>query len=398
VNYRGIVLALIATSAYNTGFVLEKRALTRLPSIDLREPWRLLRILFTAPSWLLGMLCMAAGLSCQLLVLQVLPISLAQPLQAAGIGVLLLLAWLLLGERAGARDWWRLAAVGASVALLGLSATGRTQASTRADPMPIVVVLGVSLLLAARMFGAVGGRRGRHSRPGSGVSAGLATGLLYGIAGLGLKALSGQTANRGMAGIVAVLPSSPYLYLVIGASGVGMLVFQTALQRFRASVVVPTSNVAGSCYVLVFGTWLFHESLPAEPVALALRGAGIAATVVALVIQPANVPPATAPGRSTIPTTQPEGDTMTLDARLLDILACPVDKGALLYFTEDGTLYNPRLRRLHHIEADVPLMRADQSDGVDPERHLQLLSRAAAGGAVGTIGTPVAEVLAADHL
>ena len=89
---------------------------------------------------------------------------------------------------------------------------------------------------------------------------------------------------------------------------------------------------------------------------------------------------------------------MALDERLLDILVCPVDKGALLYFAEEGTLYNPRLRRLHRVESDVPLMRTDQSEAVDQERHRRLLSGAAAGAAVGTVGMPVGELLAAQHL
>lgn len=88
---------------------------------------------------------------------------------------------------------------------------------------------------------------------------------------------------------------------------------------------------------------------------------------------------------------------MALDERLLDILACPVDKGALLYFADDATLYNPRLRRLHRVEADVPMMRADDSQEIDAVVHRQLVARAAAGEARGTLGTPVAELLAAVH-
>ena len=87
---------------------------------------------------------------------------------------------------------------------------------------------------------------------------------------------------------------------------------------------------------------------------------------------------------------------MTLHQRLLDILACPVDKGPLLYFADDRLLYNPRLRRLHRIDGDVPLMRADQSEDVGEDRHQDLLSRAAAGDVVGTLGASVDAVLAAD--
>ena len=36
--------------------------------------------------------------------------------------------------------------------------------------------------------------------------------------------------------------------------------------------------------------------------------------------------------------------TMALDPQLLEILACPEDKGPLLYFEDEDALYNPRLQ------------------------------------------------------
>ena len=61
--------------------------------------------------------------------------------------------------------------------------------------------------------------------------------------------------------------SSPYLYVMAACSAAGLLLFQTALQRCRISIVAPVSNVLGSIYFMVAGTWLFHERLPADPVA-----------------------------------------------------------------------------------------------------------------------------------
>ena len=37
VTYTGILLALVATTAYNVGLILEKRALGRMPTIDMRR-------------------------------------------------------------------------------------------------------------------------------------------------------------------------------------------------------------------------------------------------------------------------------------------------------------------------------------------------------------------------
>jgi drug/metabolite transporter (DMT)-like permease len=287
-NNEGIALALAGTTAYNTGFVLEKRALSALPPIDVHQPRQLLRTLFTAPGWLAGFVCMAVGLACQVAVLAILPLTVAQPLQASGIGVLLVLAWLVLGERAGRRDWWRVAAIVVAVALLGLSAEdGATPGDQQAHPAVMAGVVVLSGVVAVSLYLEAHGRiTARHRMPATGVAAGLATGLLYGIAGLGLKGLSSDVAGHGLFAALLAAPASPYLYLTLGACAGGMAVFQTALQRCRATVLIPTANAAGSSYVIFLGSLLFHESLPSHPAQLVLRIAGLLATAVALVIQP----------------------------------------------------------------------------------------------------------------
>ena len=47
---------------------------------------------------------------------------------------------------------------------------------------------------------------------------------------------------------------------------------------------------------------------------------------------------------------------MALDPKLLEILACPEDKGPLLYFRDEQSLYNPRLKRRYAIRDDIPIM------------------------------------------
>lgn len=76
---------------------------------------------------------------------------------------------------------------------------------------------------------------------------------------------------------------------------------------------------------------------------------------------------------------------MALDEALLKILACPVDKGSLLYFADERALYNPRLRRRYLIRAGVPRMLVQQAEAVAPDEHSRLLMHASAGGAVQTL-------------
>ena len=58
---------------------------------------------------------------------------------------------------------------------------------------------------------------------------------------------------------------------------------------------------------------------------------------------------------------------MALDARLLEILACPDEKGPLYYFepavsgTDGGFLFCPACRRRYEIRDDIPVMLIDEA-------------------------------------
>jgi uncharacterized protein YbaR (Trm112 family) len=71
---------------------------------------------------------------------------------------------------------------------------------------------------------------------------------------------------------------------------------------------------------------------------------------------------------------------MALDPQLLEILACPEDKGPLLYFADEDTLYNPRLKRRYAIREDIPIMLIDEAETVDDAEHARLLAKADAEG------------------
>ena len=75
---------------------------------------------------------------------------------------------------------------------------------------------------------------------------------------------------------------------------------------------------------------------------------------------------------------------MALDPQLLDILACPEDKGPLLYFEDEKALYNPRLKRRYRIEDDIPVMLVDEAEGVDDAEDARLLAKAEADGVTPT--------------
>jgi len=65
---------------------------------------------------------------------------------------------------------------------------------------------------------------------------------------------------------------------------------------------------------------------------------------------------------------------MSLSPALLEILACPEDKGPLFYLEAESVLYNPRLTRSYEIRDDIPVMLIDEATTVDQAEHDRLMA------------------------
>jgi uncharacterized protein YbaR (Trm112 family) len=66
---------------------------------------------------------------------------------------------------------------------------------------------------------------------------------------------------------------------------------------------------------------------------------------------------------------------MALDAALLQILACPEDKGPLYYLPDEGLLVNPRLSRAYEVRDDIPVMLIEEARTLDEAEAARLKER-----------------------
>jgi uncharacterized membrane protein len=280
----GIILALIATVMYNAGFVLEKRALRDLPPISAHRVGHLVRILCGSRAWVTGFLVMGMWLLCQLGVMALVPLSVGQPIQLAGLALLVVFSAVFLGERTTPREWAGLGVLALSLMLVCLSMEP-TRLGVRADTGVLLAVSGGTVVLGLGAFLSAIRSGRRVGRPVPGVLYGAASGLLYGAAGLQTKGVAGFLADHA-GDFVGRTFASPYPYLYLLLSGAGLVLFQTGLQRGRASIVVPVSSVVGSVYTVMAGTAVFDEPLPQDPLRLALRTAGFVASIIVVVLMP----------------------------------------------------------------------------------------------------------------
>ncbi|HUC59067.1 MAG TPA: DMT family transporter [Streptosporangiaceae bacterium] len=291
----GILVAGLATTSYNVGLIVEKRALAQMPPIDARHAVSLAKTVLFSPVWLGGFALMLCGFGLQVVALMLAPVSVVQPVLGSGVVILVLLSRLVLRERLGRVEFGCVLAVAVAIAAIALSAAGSAgKVGHEASGLLIAVVAVpacvIALVLGASALRPVSG--GKHRLPAVGVSYGLAAGLLYGVATLAIKGLSGAIFHHGggLSGLVVAVLASPYPYLTVACSGVALLIFQTGLQRCRVAIVGPVSNITGSIFFMIAGTWLFGERLPASPLLLSLRLGGIVlagAAVVVLSRQPA---------------------------------------------------------------------------------------------------------------
>ena len=68
---------------------------------------------------------------------------------------------------------------------------------------------------------------------------------------------------------------------------------------------------------------------------------------------------------------------MGIDKALLNILACPEDKGPLWYLEDEQVLYNPRLRRKYAVRDGIPVMLVSEAETASDAEHDRLQARIA---------------------
>lgn len=284
----GVAAALLANVLYSTGFVLEKRALAGLPPLSAARPGRALLLLAGSPLWLVGALALAAGFAAQLVVYRVLPIAVAQGLFVSGLVLLLPLSSVVLGERLTAAERRGVAVIGAALLALVASLHDSAEPIARTAPADTLLALcGPALGLAVWLYVTAERRaRRRHRPPPTGVAYAVAIGLLYGVSSLAIKGVSGHLTAAGLADALPALLASPHPYLLLLTGALGLVLSQTALQRCRASLIVPVCTTVTCVFSVACGTVAFGEPLPQDPLRLALRLGGTALALAVVLTLP----------------------------------------------------------------------------------------------------------------
>ncbi|CAM5467018.1 DMT family transporter OS=Streptomyces cyaneofuscatus OX=66883 GN=G3I52_09610 PE=4 SV=1 [Streptomyces cyaneofuscatus] len=109
-----------------------------------------------------------------------------------------------------------------------------------------------------------------------------------------MKGTSSRLTTTDLGEAARSLFGSPYPYLLLFTAVAGLIMSQTALQRCRASLIVPVCTTVTCVFTAVLGSIAFGESLPDDPLLLTLRLAGTALALTVLLAMPRHDPPAAA--------------------------------------------------------------------------------------------------------
>jgi len=277
----GILLALACSLATNLGFLWKHRGACAAPTVDIRRPLRTIRSLFASKWFAAGMATATGAWVLHVAALAVAPLSVVQAVLAGGIVVLAVMAERAFGLRVGRRQWAGVALTAGGLLLLVLALPAAHGAHSRFSPPGMIafeaglVALGALLIAGPRL----GGSRHHH-----GVMLGAASGVLFGVSDIAIKALTGLVGSGGAIGLL-----SPWLAVAVLASIVAFFASARGLQDGEAVPVIAITGTTANVSCILGGIVVFGDPLPGSTIGLMVAAAAFAMVCAASIITPAPV-------------------------------------------------------------------------------------------------------------
>ncbi len=277
----GIALALACALTTNLGFLYKHRGARAAPAVDFRRPVWSARQLFSSRLFALGMLIACGSWMFHIGAMALIPLSVVQMVLAGGIVLLAIMAERYYGATVGARQWAGLAMTALGLILLGISlpvvhgAHSRYSVPGMIGFEVVLVVIGTLLILGPRI-----GAPSEHH----GVMLGAASGILFGVSDIGIKALTGLIGAHGLLGL-----ASPWLAVTVGASIVAFFASAKALQDGEAVPVIAITSTAANVSGIAGGLVVFGDPFPASPLGIGFQALAFALVILAAWFTPAPV-------------------------------------------------------------------------------------------------------------
>lgn len=265
----GLLLALLASVALNTGYLLQHTGSADAPAITPLRPLATLRSLLASRAWVLGLALGTFGWALHVGALSKAPLSLVQAFVAGGLALALPIGRRLFRQSLSARELWGIGLIAIALGglALGLHDSGAHGgfASGR-----LGYYLAASLAVAALLAAAPAGAR----RP---QALGVAGGVLYGAADVAIKALTGMASRHGVGHALLTIWLPVAALATLGA----FFCFQRALQAGRPLPVIALMTAATNALSIAAGFAVFGDPVGSTPGLAALHAVSLGLVVAA---------------------------------------------------------------------------------------------------------------------
>ena len=282
----GILLALLCAFASNLGFFFKHRGCCEAPSVDIRHPLRTARGLWASRWFAIGMGVGCAGWGLHVAAISLVPLSVVQVVLSGGVVLIAVMADRIFGLEVGKRQWWGLAFTAVGLILLGVTMP-QPHGSHSAFSLAAMVgfegaLFGVGGLL---ILGPRAGAPAEHH----GVMLAAASGILFGVCNVAVKALTGLVGHEGIFGLV-----SPWLIVAAAGSATAFYASAKSLQDGEAVEVIAITGTAANIACIAGGIIVFGDPMPRNAVGIVVQAFAFVLVIVAALVTPPPVRAASA--------------------------------------------------------------------------------------------------------
>lgn len=272
----GISLALVAAIMGNAAALLKHRGCQHVPHVRIRRPLQSARVLARSRWFAAGWALAAVAWLVHVAALSLAPISIVQAVLAGGAVTLAVMSQRFFGNAVSRRQWLALCLGGAGLALLAVTVPGFRGTHSTFGLAPILGFEGgLSLLAAALALGL----RSERAAARSGVLLAALAGILFAIAGVAIKGLTG--ADGVDASIIA-----PWVATVMVAGILAQYTAVAALQRGGAVETIGLMGLIANALQIAGGVVVFGDPLPADPGGIVLQSTAFAMVCLSALLLP----------------------------------------------------------------------------------------------------------------
>jgi drug/metabolite transporter (DMT)-like permease len=278
----GIGLAVCAALLTNLASLFKHRGCHRAAPVTLRNPLRSARGLARSPWFAAGWGLAAVAWIVHVAALSMAPISIVQAVLAGGAVTLAVMAQRIFGDPVERRQWLALLLGGAGLALLVLTLPHFKGSDSS---FTVGAMLGFEGGLALIASGLALGHRSERLAVHHRVLLAAIAGMLFAIAGIAIKGLTGV-------GDISIAVLAPWVLVTILAGVGAQYATAAALQRGGAIEMIGLIGLVANAAQITGGILVFGDPLASSPIGLLLQATAFAMVCGSALLIPSRRPAA----------------------------------------------------------------------------------------------------------